>query len=445
MSGSDRRDSPLSEGMNVAFKGAASSSQSGLKRAASHLTHWLHVCGPEEEGIFRSEMISRLSEGCLPLGFCDSEEIAPPQTLVNLSPEEIILGSLFCGPHGSGKTHNALIVVDGTRRLDPRPTVIWFDFKQSYYHLLAIFGPEQVLVLPFDRIRLNPLEGPVGMSSDKWLPWMIGGFCHATVLGEVSKGVLLRACRSAYAHRNAENLPISLHDVLHSLVALKPTQYKEKIDLDSHNRCIDRLRSILAGTDTFDAYRGVLPQLLEEHRGKILAFDLFNAPDNVGEVIQEYVALFVYVDQVMRGRRGGLDYVMGSDECYAIYGPERRRGWLDISPMEKLARMGREFSIAGLNCSQQYVPLSPALKANTYLLGLTGYSDPAELQALGHAVGLQGEQWEEARQLGLEEIFIRLPKRCPNAVKIWVPALQEAPVSPEQIRQATPDVFASEG
>ncbi|MFB6145708.1 MAG: ATP-binding protein, partial [Candidatus Nanohaloarchaea archaeon] len=107
-----------------------------------------------------------------------------------LSQEDLSKHLLAVGQSGSGKTtlfYSLMNEVD-----EP----FWaFDLKQDYRHLAS---ETELLVLPWQELRFNPLRPPEGVSPRRWAQVFSEIFSHATALLSGSKNYLLKKIVELY-------------------------------------------------------------------------------------------------------------------------------------------------------------------------------------------------------------------------------------------------------
>jgi len=97
---------------------------------------------------------------------------------------------LAVGQSGSGKTTLFYSLMDDVE------VPFWtFDLKQDYRHLVQDL---ELLVLPWNRLKLNPLRPPKGVPPRRWAQVFSEIFGHSTALLSGSKNYLLKKIVELY-------------------------------------------------------------------------------------------------------------------------------------------------------------------------------------------------------------------------------------------------------
>jgi Cdc6-like AAA superfamily ATPase len=105
-----------------------------------------------------------------------------PSSHFDLTTNHLSKHLLVVGQSGSGKTTLLRNLMGEMEK------PFWaFDLKQDYRHL-----SRDVLVLPWNELKFNPLRPPEGVSPMRWAQVFSEVFCHATALLSGSKNYVLK-------------------------------------------------------------------------------------------------------------------------------------------------------------------------------------------------------------------------------------------------------------
>ena len=345
-----------------------------------------------------------------------SGDIRLGETLKNqsfsLSREDLMKHLLTVGESGSGKTTLFYSLMDDVDK------PFWaFDLKQDYRHLSQSL---ELLVLPWTRLRFNPLRPPVGVAPRRWAQVFSEIFGHSTSLLSGSKNYLMKKIIELYRLYNlfdkvSEPYP-SLHE-LELLIKKDKINYVRKTS-DYRDTCLNRLEAmnLVAGT-VFDCSQGFsVEELLE--RDVVFEFDGLSR--DVQNFLMEILFAYVYEYRIGQNDRGsGLNHLFFLDEgkrVFSVY--KERQSASGIPEIDELTAKMREFGEGLVVADQEASKLTDSIKANTFTKVLLPTGDRKQFQAVTESMDLSERQTEFAQRLETGEAVVQVGGHNPVPVKL---------------------------
>lgn len=320
---------------------------------------------------------------------------------------------LAVGQSGTGKTtlfYNLMQQVDFS---------FWaFDLKQDYRHLVQ--DEKDLLVLPWTRLRFNPLRPPSGVSPRRWAQVFSEIFGHATSLLSGSKNYLLKKIIELYRLYGLFEWVSSPYPSLHELQRLMEA---EKINYmrtsaDYRDRLLNRLETmnLVAGT-VFDCSQGYsVEELLERN----VVFEFDGLSRDVQNFLMEILFAYVYEYRLAQNERGdGLRHVFFLDEgkrVFSVY--KERQEASGIPEIDELTAKMREFGEGLVVADQEASKLTDSIKANTYTKVLLPTGDRKQFKSIAGSMNLSERQREFASELDIGEAIVQVGNQSPVPVKL---------------------------
>ncbi|WP_236544811.1 ATP-binding protein [Salinirussus salinus] len=332
--------------------------------------------------------------------------------LFYLSQEDLTKHLLAVGQSGSGKTtlfYSLMSEVD---------VPFWaFDLKQDYRHLSQDLD---LLVVPWTRLRFNPLKPPEGVPPRRWAQVFAEIFGHATSLLSGSKNYLMKKVIELYTLYNlfdkvSEPYP-SLHE-LELLIKKQKVNFVRKAS-DYRDTLLNRLEAmnLVAGT-VFDCNRGyAVDELLKEN----VVFEFDGLSRDVQNFLMEVLFAYVYEYRLAQGHRNsGLNHLFFLDEgkrVFSVY--KERQDAAGIPEVDELTAKMREFGEGLVVADQEASKLTDSIKANTHTKLLLPTADRKQFQSVTDAMNLSERQAEFAHDLTTGEAIVQVGGRDPVPVKL---------------------------
>ena len=329
-----------------------------------------------------------------------------------LSQEELTKHLLSVGQSGSGKT---TLFYSLMQKVDES---FWaFDLKQDYRHLAQDID---LLVLPWTKLKFNPLKPPEGVPPRRWAQVFAEIFGHATALLSGSKNYLMKKIVELYTLYNLFDKVSEPYPSLHELEFLIK---KEKVNFvrkasDYRDTLLNRLEAmnLVAGT-VFDCNRGyAVDELLKEN----VVFEFDGLSRDVQNFLMEILFAYVYEYRMAQNHRNsGLNHLFFLDEgkrVFSVY--KERQDASGIPEVDELTAKMREFGEGLVVADQEASKLTDSIKANTHTKLLLPTADRKQFQAVTDAMNLSERQAEFAHSLETGEAVVQVGSRDPVPVKL---------------------------
>jgi len=303
---------------------------------------------------------------------------------------------LVSGASGSGKTtffYNLMI----------QAGVPWmaFDLKQDYRHL-ANRGDVDVLVLPLQRMGLNPLKPPPGMDLDKWVQRFAEVFGDSQGLGIPSTNWLTREARELLEENDCfkdgcRDFP-NMVDLLYELRGGGPSyaDYSQRF----HSTVKDRVGNIVENSEQlWNVEKGMpLRNLLKRN----VVIELGGYKEEIQNFVMEYLMAWTYHYRKENGfRDGGLHHLFFLDEGKTLFAKAKQEESVSgTAEIDLLTAKMREFGEGLVVADQEPSKLTDSIKSNTGLKLLMDTRTGFEFDSFADAMNLSGFQRRRARDLG---------------------------------------------
>nr|WP_240943081.1 ATP-binding protein [Haloferax alexandrinus] len=329
-----------------------------------------------------------------------------------LSEDDLVRHLLAVGQSGSGKTtlfFNLLGQVG---------VPFWvFDLKRDYRPLAR---QDQVLVLPWSELKLNPLRPPSGVSPRRWAQVFSEIFGHATSLLSGSKNYLLKKIIELYDLYGLFEEVSGPYPGLHELQLLVENDSMSYVRTaaDYRDRLLNRLEAmnLTAGT-VFECSQG---PTIEELLDRRVVFEFDGLSRDVQNFLMEILFAGVYEYRLGQGMRGDeLRHLFLLDEgkqVFSVY--KERQDAAGIPEIDQLTAKMREFGEGLVVGDQEASKLTDSIKANTYTKFLLPTGDRKQFQAVTNSMNLSERQTEFASELEVGEAVVQVGNRSPVPVKL---------------------------
>jgi DNA-binding MarR family transcriptional regulator len=329
-----------------------------------------------------------------------------------LSQSDLTKHLLSVGQSGSGKT---TLFYSLMQEMDQS---FWaFDLKQDYRHIAQDID---LLVLPWTKLKFNPLKPPEDVPPRRWAQIFAEIFGHATALLSGSKNYLIKKIIELYTLYNlfdkvSEPYP-SPHE-LELLIKKQKVNFVRKTS-DYRDTLLNRLEAmnLVAGT-IFDCNRGyAVDELLKEN----VVFEFDGLSRDVQNFLMEILFAYVYEYRMAQNHRdSGLNHLFFLDEgkrVFSVY--KERQDASGIPEIDELTAKMREFGEGLVVADQEASKLTDSIKANTYTKLLLPTADRKQFQAVTDAMDLSERQAEFAQDLETGEAVVQVGSRDPVPVKL---------------------------
>lgn len=309
----------------------------------------------------------------------------PDGESIGLTREQLNEHLLAVSMTGRGKTTFFYNLIETLQ--DKELPFMVFDFKNDYRHLTKTM--DDLLVINWKDMKLNPLEPPPGVPPSRWGEVLSDTFCHATDLLIGSESYFLDKLNDLYnIYHDTENHP-SLFELkrLVEVDTISPAsprfRYKERVQ--------SRL-SMFTGFSgkIFDCSTGIPLQTLLD---KNVIFELKEPNQFVTRFFIEAVLTWIYYYRDAKGHRQKLRHVIMFDEAKQVFDAMRERqpeaGW---PPIDDLVGKVREYGEALVVADHEPSKLTDSIKANTNVKLWMALGSGKDITEMARTFGLEDEE-----------------------------------------------------
>lgn len=329
--------------------------------------------------------------------------------------EQLTQGMLVVGRSGAGKTNLFYLLMK--QCLDSDIPLLSFDLKKDYRHLIREFP--DLLVIPWERLRFNPLKPPEGVSPMRWLQDFTEVYGHAHALLSGSKNFLMAQIHKLYElygiFEGGNEFPsmIELHELLqkarYSLIT-KDARYLETV----RNRMNSTILALGKVFDCSDV--APMPELLNKN----VIIELDGLMEDQQNFVIEILLVWIYNYRLAHDQRGKLRHCIYFDEAKRVFDRNKeRRVDAGIPIIDLITDRAREFGEALIVADQEPTKLTDSIKANTYTKIMMSLGSGKDIAEMSHCMGLNIDQTNFSHKLktghgivkiaGIEPIHVQIP------------------------------------
>lgn len=333
---------------------------------------------------------------------------------ISVTREQLTQGMLVVGRSGAGKTNLFYYLMK--QCLESNVPVLSFDFKKDYRHLIK--EHPDLIVIPWEYLRLNVLKPPEGVAPIRWLQDFTEVFGHAHALLSGSKNFVMMQLHRLYelygVFEGNDTYPsmFELHELLnktrYSLVT-KDARYLETV----RNRVN---ASVLAFDRVFDCADG-LP--IEELLNKNVVIELDGLMEDQQNFIIEIILVWIYNYRLAQGHRGELRHCIFFDEAKRVFDRNKERNYdAGLPIIDIMTDRAREFGEALIVADQEPSKLTDSIKANTFTKIMLSLGSGKDIQEMSRCMGLNAEQTDFSHMLRVGHGIGRISGNEPLQVQV---------------------------
>jgi len=328
--------------------------------------------------------------------------------VVSLPVDSLTKHVLAVGQSGSGKT---TLFYNIMSELDDQDIPFWaFDLKQDYRHLVNSEQVDDVLVIPVEKLRLNPLRPPPGVESKKWLSRFMEVFCDTQELLGGSDRFLDKQLHRFDDQAYGETLGDLREYIQERSVPPQRRAFQYRVEGSIGRLLRDAPR-------TFDVSKGYnLEDLLKRN----VVFEFDGLKKWTKNFLMELLITWIYEYRKAQNHRGdGVRHVTFLDEAKTILSKYKEEQTASGLPEidDRTAKL-REFEESLIAADQESTKLTDSIKTNTYTKILLATGDAKEFRSIAESLKMDGLQKRWAKQLGVGEAVVQKGESSPLAVRL---------------------------
>ncbi|QIB75389.1 ATP-binding protein [Halogeometricum borinquense] len=350
--------------------------------------------------------------------------VVPTGGRFTLPVDELTKHAKLLGQSGMGKTTAIYQLALELDRLD----IPWwaFDLKRDYRHLADRMD---VLVLPWDQLKINPLEPPTGTDPRQWAQLFADVFGFSAGLLSASKNYTMTRLLELYEDRGVLDDPgpdaeyPSFHEFRdfvagHDASGQKQHQYRGTV--------LNRLDAWCSITDgVFDCRRGHdLGELLQRN----VVFELENRSRDLQDFMMELLFFKVFQYRMSQNQRdNSLRHVFLLDEGKRVFSVYKERQDAAGLPMvDIIAGQMRQFGEGLIVADQEPAKLTDSIRTNTATTMLLPLREAEQFQAVAADMSLSKPQKAWARTLNVGQGIVQRPNGTTHVVNFHDPEVVQS-------------------
>lgn len=328
--------------------------------------------------------------------------------IVDLPVEDLSKHVLVNGQSGSGKT---TLFYNFMSELDDLGIPFWaFDLKQDYRHLVNSDQIDDVLVLPMDKFRFNPLRPPPGVKTGDWLSRFMEVFCDSQELLGGSDRFLDEHLHH-FQKKSDQPTLLELRNYIQNLSVHPQRQAFQ-------NRIKGSIGRLLRDSPhTFNVEQGYkLEELLERN----VVFEFEGLKTWTKNFLMEILIAWIYEYRKAQNHRGsGVRHVTFLDEAKTIMSVyKEQQAASGLPEIDRMVAELREFQESLVAADQEAKKLTDSIKANTYTKILLATGDAKEFKSIAESLKMDGLQKRWAKKLAVGEAVIQRGEHEPVPVRL---------------------------
>jgi len=321
---------------------------------------------------------------------------------VGLPEDALTKHMLVVGQSGAGKT---TLFYNVMQQLS---VPFWaFDLKRDYRHLITELG--DLIVLPWQQLKFNPLVPPQGVDLRRWAQVFSEIFSHATALLSGSKNYLMKQLIELY---RLYGLFDQREPPYPSVFELQQLMERDKINYmrkssTYRDTVVNRVEAMtLTAGSIFDCSQGIPIEALLD-RNVVFEFD--GLARDTQNFVMEILFAFVFEYRLAQQHRDtGLHHVFFLDEgkrVFSVY--KERQDAAGIPAIDELTAKMREFGEGLVVADQEASKLTDSIKANTDTKLLLATGDRQQFQEMTAAMQLSERQRAVAETLDVGQAVMQ--------------------------------------
>jgi len=352
------------------------------------------------------------------------------ERLYALQEDNLTKHCLTVGPSGSGKTtlhYNILSQVS-------TPTWI-FDRKQDYRALIQ--QNQDVLVIPWNRLRFNPLQPPENVGLIRWAMVFSEVFSHAVDLLSGSKNYILKHVVKLYKEydlfRDRSPPYPSIFDLI-DLINSEKVNFVRKTS-NYRDTVLNRLEPLKTVTGPiFDCSTGY--NLVDLMNQDIVVFEFGGLNRDIQNFIQEILFAWTYEHLFQNGKRNGeLRLLLIWDEAKQAFSYKKEQSdAAGIPEIDDLTARAREFGLGIMAADQEATKLTDSLKANTDTKILLPIKNQKQFKSVADSMQLTQIQRRYVRNLEVGQAVVQHAGKKPVPVNLQYVDVEKQ-VTDEELKQ----------
>ncbi|WP_049996381.1 ATP-binding protein [Halococcus sediminicola] len=334
--------------------------------------------------------------------------------------DQLTKHSLTVGETGAGKTNLNYLIL---QQLNQQGIPFWvFDVDPEYHSLLADDRFEDVLVIPWRHLKINPLYPPEGIRPSRWIQEFADLFGESQALIS-SRNLVYRVLSDCYSAQRMNPDPQKVPDLEILEQQIREYSPRDHVERGYRSRVRDRLETINEATGPlFDCRRGIPIRELV-NRNVVFQFD--GLLDDAQRLVMETLLYKLHLYRHQQPVTSQLRHVTIIDEAYDMFPEEKEDNKKGQPRINVILKRTRKRGNGILAADQEATKLMESLKANTATKILLPSTDEQQFESMSRSIGLDTEQKEWCRnqlETGTALVYNRATGLAPVDIPLVKPS-----------------------
>lgn len=306
------------------------------------------------------------------------------------------------------------------KKLDVKEQIVNWLFVKAQDMRVLLKISQDILVVPFDQIKLNPLEPVQGMKGTEWASIFADIWIQAFRLYEGSKGFLIECLNTLYERNKESDEYPNLFDLFYYVKSLdfpavsRNSRYQESI--------LNRLGSLIYGSlsDVFKCSRGHISNLINTHA----IFEILYLTSEQQIFMVNYLISFLFYHKIFHDK--GLRHFVGVDDANLIFDRSfEMRPDMGLPIIHHLLTTVRKNKINFFVCSQTPHQLGASIHSNSFAKIMFSLSNGHDQEFMFRSMGIKNEEQKAyCYKLAPREIVVKFSTRYQEPFTAIVPEVQ---------------------
>jgi len=277
-----------------------------------------------------------------------------------------------------------------------------------------------ILVVTFNEIKLNPLEPVPGIKETEWASIFADLWIQAFRLYEGSKGFLIECLNTLYLRHKAVGFYPSLFDLYYYVRALhfpaisRSARYQESV--------LNRLGGMIHGSlsTVFDCSRGHINDLISTPA----IFEILYLTSEMQVFIVNYLLSYLFYYKLVH--ETGTRHFIGIDDANLIFDKSyEQRADLGLPIIHHLLTTVRKNKINIFACTQTPHQLGASIHSNAFAKIMFSLSNGIDLEFMFRSMGIKDEEQRAyCYKLKPREIAVKFSSRYQEPFIASVPEVK---------------------
>jgi hypothetical protein len=311
------------------------------------------------------------------------------------------------GASGEGKTQTCYVFALGLHQKGI--PFFWPDLKRDARHLKRVLPEGSLHVMRWNQLRLNPPEPPPNVLYKEWMQDLSDVFAQSFGYMVGSQSYFLEHLDRLYRLKGVDKGSTDYPTFYELYQLLRNTSYKSySRDARFHETNLGRIKVLLSAIgDVLNCSHGIP---LEELCQRNWVLELDGLAGYIQTFLINVLLLRIFKYRIARNERGGLRQVAIFDEGQRIFDRNLETSLKEISIIDQMTAMVREFGLGIIVSTQEPSKLTNSFLANSYTKIAFSLRNGRDIEEAAKCMSLTKEQAEYFNRLERGQAIVRTGK-----------------------------------